>query len=404
MPSTRTAVVAGGGIGGLAAAAALARTGVDVTVVERAEKINDVGAGLVLYPNGVRAIDAISERLGERVRAQGHVTGPDEVRPLLDATGTVLAEEATGQAGARLGAPMIPLLRTALQSALLDEALTAGARLRLATTVDGYEPAGAGGVTALLSDGTGLSADVLVAADGINSALRRRMHGDEPPVYRGYTSVRGRTAAKGPYPQGFVANGRGIQLFVAPVGHGALYWTAKITAERGVWPAKGAVGAHRALLELVAGWHPDIVRLLLESDELTVTDIHDREPVRRWVDGRTVLLGDAAHPMVPAMGQGANQALEDAVVLATELHDHADVAAGLAAYEKQRTVRTARVVLSSRRQGAVDQGASRDAEAERNGLMKANGRKDTDTGILAWRPEKQLGDVLSPAGQPTAAH
>ncbi|MDT0346878.1 FAD-dependent oxidoreductase [Streptomyces litchfieldiae] len=387
-----TAVVAGGGIGGLASAAALARAGLAVTVVERAERLADVGSGLALYPNGVAAADAIGAGLGRRIRATGHVVRPDEKRLLLDAAGKVLSEDPIGDVGQRFGAPPVFILRTALQTALAEEAVAAGTTVRLGTSVTGYD-ADPKGVTVRLSDGGTLTADVLVAADGIKSVIREALLNDGPPQYRGYSSVRGRTRGSEMYPRPFVANGRGLQLFVAPVGDDTMYWTAKITAPPGMWPAKGPAGARRALLEALAGWHPPVVRLIegAENDVL-VTDIHDRDPVTRWTDGRAVLLGDAAHPMVPALGQGANMALEDAVVLAEALGSAAspaaaDVAAALAAYEGRRVARAAKVVLHSRRQGDTDQGAGRFREFVRNGMMRFRGRKDAAIfDVVDWRP------------------
>ncbi|WP_256104146.1 NAD(P)H-dependent oxidoreductase [Streptomyces sp. ODS05-4] len=388
MARRRSVVVAGGGIGGLAAAVGLAARGVDVTVVERAGRIGGGGSGLVVYPNGVRAADALGGRLGERLRAVGHVTRPGEVRVLMDAAGTVLAEEAVGDAGGDGGTPQIPVLRSALHRALLDEALTAGAAVRLATGVTGYT-AHPGHVVADLSDGTAVECDALVGADGIHSVVRARMLDDGPPVYRGYSSVRGRTTGSSLGQRGYVVNGRGIQLFVAPVGADTLYWTAKITAPEGLWPARGAEGARLALLEALEGWYPPVVELVraAAAEEVVVTDIHDRDPAPRWVDGRVALLGDAAHPMVPALGQGANMALEDAAVLTEALASDAPVPEALAGYARERMGRTAAVVLASRRQGALDQGADRDGEERRNAGFRAAGRKDAESAdVLAWRP------------------
>ncbi|GGY72677.1 hypothetical protein GCM10010363_62440 [Streptomyces omiyaensis] len=391
-------VVAGGGIGGLAAAAGMAARGLDVTVVERTGRIGARGSGLVLYPNGVRAIDALSARLGARIRDVGHVTRRDEVRIVMEADGTVLAEEQVGTSTAALGAPQIPVLRTALHRALLDEALSAGAAVRLATAVTGYIT-GPDQVTAVLSDGHTIDCDALIGADGIHSAVRAQMLDDGPPHYRGYTSVRGRTDGSALGARGHVVNGRGIQLFVAPVGGDTLYWTAKITAPPGVWPARGADGARAALLEAMDGWYPPVVDLVREAvpEDIVVTDIHDRDPVDGWVDGRVALLGDAAHPMVPALGQGANMALEDALVLAEALASAAEVPDALADYARERTPRAGAVVLASRRQGSLDQGADRAAEERRNAHVRSAGRKDVAlTDVLGWRPRAR--EAERPAG------
>ncbi|MFJ5711753.1 NAD(P)H-dependent oxidoreductase [Streptomyces sp. NPDC093105] len=388
MTRKRSVVVAGGGIGGLAAAVGMAARGLDVTVVERAGRIGAKGSGLVLYPNGVRAIDALSGRLGARIRDVGHVTRRDEVRIVMEADGTVLAEEQVGTSTAALGAPQIPVLRSALHRALLDEALSAGAAVRLATAVTDYIT-GPDQVTVVLSDEHTIDCDALIGADGIHSAVRAQMLGDGPPHYRGYTSVRGRTSGSALGARGHVVNGRGIQLFVAPVGGDTLYWTAKITAPPGVWPALGPDGARAALLEAMDGWHPPVVDLVREAvpEDVLVTDIHDRDPVDSWVDGRVALLGDAAHPMVPALGQGANMALEDALVLAEALASDAEVPDALADYARERAPRAGAVVLASRRQGSLDQGADRAAEERRNAHVRSAGRKDVAlTDVLGWRP------------------
>jgi 2-polyprenyl-6-methoxyphenol hydroxylase-like FAD-dependent oxidoreductase len=378
-----TATVVGGGIGGLAAGAALARCGLEVTVVERAPSFGPAGSGLMLYPNGVGAADAISPRLGRRLRESGHVIGPDEERVLLNASGRVLAREKIGRLGWPDGTPSISILRTAAQNALIDDVSCAGAEVRMGTVVCDYE-ADHGPVSLRLSDGSTHCADLLVAADGIWSSVRERMVADGPPRYCGYTSVRSHTPGDWPWPQGFVANGNGVQIFAAPVADGTLYWTAKITAPSGTWPQLGPEAAQRALAELLAGWPVPIVRLITESDpaDVVVTDVHDRDPVSRWVDGRVVLLGDAAHPMAPALGQAANMALEDAAVLASQLRTHVvdggrgDFDTALRAYQQQRVERTARVALLSRRQGLLDQGAGTVRSLVRNTAMSLRGRKD----------------------------
>ena len=378
-----TATVVGGGIGGLAAGAALARCGLDVTVVERAPSFGPAGSGLMLYPNGVAAADAISSRLGRRLRESGHVIGADEERVLLNASGRVLAREKIGRLGWPDGTPSISILRTAAQKALIEDVSFAGAEIRMGTVVCDYG-ADHGPVSLRLSDGSTHTADLLVAADGIWSSVRERMVADGPPRYCGYTSVRSHTPGEWPWPQGFVANGRGVQIFAAPVADGTLYWTAKITAASGTWPQLGPEAAQRALAELIAGWPAPIVRLVTESDpaDVAVTDVHDRDPVSRWVDGRVVLLGDAAHPMAPALGQAANMALEDAAVLASQLRTHVvdgargDFDTALRAYQQQRVERTARVALLSRRQGLLDQGAGTVRSLLRDTAMSLRGRKD----------------------------
>lgn len=392
MPTDRAVLVAGGGIGGLATAAALVTAGHPVTVLERADQLIDVGSGLVLSPNGIRALDAIDATLGQRVRRAGHVVPPGAVRPLLTATGRVISAEPVGEIGARYGVPQVSILRSALQTALLNYVEDAGALVLTGRTVREYHDLG-DRVVVRTSDGDAHTGDVLVGADGVQSVIRTLLLGEAPATYRGYSSVRGRSQASAEYPHGFVANGKGVQLFVAPVGGGQLYWTAKISASRNEWPAKGRQQAIADLRALLHGWHAPIAAVVHDAapDDIAVTDIHDREPDERWTDGRVVLVGDAAHPMVPALGQGANMALEDGVVLARHL-GHPDLPAGLRSFVSDRFARTARVVLQSRRQGEVDQGAGASKALLRNVLMRVRGRKDAPMpGLLDWAPAQTIG-------------
>ncbi|GFH39396.1 FAD-dependent oxidoreductase [Streptomyces pacificus] len=389
-------VVAGGGIGGLAAAAGLAVRGIDVTVVERAGRIGACGTALVIHSRGMRAADALSERLGGRIRAVAPLTGPGEIHVLMDSGGTVLAEEQTGAAAE---APQVPVLRSALHRVLLDEALAAGAAVRLATAVTDYTPVG-DSVTVRLSDGETLDSEALVGADGTHSAVRARMLGDGPPRYRGYTSVEGCTRGSALGHRRLVVDGRGIRLLIAPVSGDTLYWNAEITAPPGVWPALGAAGAQRALLEALDGWYGPVVDLVADAGpgDLVITDIHHRDPAPRWVDGRVVLLGDAAHPMLTALGQGADMALEDAAALADVLASSAEIPGALVAYAAERMDRTA-AVLASRRQGVLERGVER-----RDAQTKPAGRRDAALAdVLGRRPRPRRPAGTGAPGPTTTA-
>lgn len=274
---------------------------------------------------------------------------------------------------------------------MLREARAAGAEIVLGAVASGFAQ-DERSVRLLLRDGREVRGAALVGADGLRSTVRGALLGHSPPVYRGYTSVRGRCDRPPSGARAAVVNGAGAQLFVAPVGGGRVYWTAKVTAAEGVWPALGPRGAWERLVGLTERWPGPAAALVRDSDpaDLAVTDIHDRDPVHDWAAGRVVLLGDAAHPMVPALGQGANLALEDAVVLGDALDGvrDEDVPAALRRFARLRSPRAERVVTASRKQGALDQGDDTRAAADRDARTRRSGRKDvTVTELLDWRPE-----------------
>jgi 2-polyprenyl-6-methoxyphenol hydroxylase-like FAD-dependent oxidoreductase len=352
-------VVAGGGIAGLAAGIALAGSGVRVTVLERAPSLAAVGSGLVLAPNGVAALDALGPSIGAAVRAGGHVAEPGQVRPWLTRLGEVRSAEAIGELVTRWGWPQVSVRRSALQAILLDAARAAGVTIRTGVPVDGFTDHGDHVVVA------GLRADALLGADGVHSRVRAQLLGDGPPRYCGYTSIRGEAPAPAGLPYGFVAADGGTHLFAAGIGGGRIYWAAKFDAPRGEWPARSPAEARAGLLELVDGWDPGVVGTLRTPGPLVLTDVLDRDPVARWTKNRVTLLGDAAHPMSPAVGQGVSLAVEDAVVLASCLRDN-EVPAALASYEALRAPRAAFVVGRSREGRTVVAGG--------------------DDQVYAWRP------------------
>jgi len=357
-------------------------------VIERAASIDDVGAGLVLYPNGVAALDAISPHLGRQVRACGHVALPGGTRPLVSPDGVVRSVDDPGRLGERFGTPQVSLLRSALQSVLLAEARAAGVVVAGGLTVLDHVDHG-DRVTATLTGGTTITADLLVGADGLHSGVRRRLFGDEPPRYRGYTTLRGRTPAPAAYPLGVVVAGDAVGLFAAPIGGGRLYWTAKLAAPAGSWPAKRVDEALADLLDLIAGWHPNLVGLVRGTTgdrTVAVTDIWDRDPTPVWSRNRVTLLGDAAHPMSPGLGQGAGMAIEDAAVLSAVLRDGTGPEA-FARYEWLRAPRTARAVeLSRLRDTVVGGGPTREFSTHDEQLAD----------LFGWRAQPLPSRVRSP--------
>jgi salicylate hydroxylase len=348
---TLRAVVVGGGIGGIAAAVALARAGIDVQVHEQAQQLAEVGAGVSLAPNGLRMLERLG--VGEQVRRVGARYASAQLR-LPD--GRAVRHELYQFAlpGHNVGIHRADLL------ALLAGQLPPGT-VRTGHRCTGFSQDNAG-ATVGFADGTTATADVVIGADGIHSVLQGFVVAPAEPVFSGVVAYRGLVPRLREYPAGTIRMwmGEGRHFLVFPVRAGQLLnyvgFVPSPTAVRESWSASGdpvSLAAH------FAGWDPVIGRVIAAISEPGGSGfqwgMYDRMPLPRWSSGRLTLLGDAAHPMLPHLGQGVNQALEDAVVLATLLgasKSPAGVPRALAAYEGLRRDRTARVQLGSRRQGA----------------------------------------------------
>jgi len=206
-----------------------------------------------------------------------------------------------------------------------------------------------------LDDGTKVHTDLLVGADGLRSRVRAQMVADGEPLYAGYTSWRGVAAAAELLPGAETSEtwGRGARFGIVPIGHGEVYWFAVAAAP----PGGADTDVKAELLQRYRGWHAPIQELIsaTPADRIVRTDITDRPPISRWVDGRVALLGDAAHPMTPNLGQGGCQAIEDAVVLAECLSGHSDLPAALAEYQTRRVPRANGIVSASLRVGKMAQ-------------------------------------------------
>lgn len=342
------AVVVGGGIGGLTAAVALHRRGWRVTVLERARSLEPVGAGIALAPNGQRALDVIG--LGDAIRAMASWEGDGGLR---SPSGRWLARSDAAVAAEHFGGPVVLLHRADLVerlAALLPPgALRTGAA---ATLADAGDPAGR---PALIRTAAGeLTADLAVAADGIHSATRAALFPGHPgPTYSGFTSWRMVVPGPGRPFAPHETWGAGALWGTQPLPDGRVYAYAAALAPpggRALYPD----GEKGELLRRFGGWHDPIPALLrlAEPGQVLRTDLHHLlQPLPALHFGRTALLGDAAHAMTPFLGQGGNQAVEDAVVLAHRAAPGREVAAALSAYTADRLDRTASVVRRSARAG-----------------------------------------------------
>jgi 2-polyprenyl-6-methoxyphenol hydroxylase-like FAD-dependent oxidoreductase len=342
------AVVIGAGIGGLAAGIALRQSGWDAVVCERAPEIREVGAGLTLWTNAVKVLRKLG--VGKELGAASH---PIDLSELRSWRGRLLVQTRFAEMHARLGAPSVGIHRADLQS-LLADALGRD-RVRLGADCVGFTQ-DATGVTARFADGHKERGDVLIGADGIKSAVRQQLLGDKPLRYAGYTAWRGVGLIDRPeVPLGVtvLAMGRGSQVGMLPIGRGRTYWfaTANVPARESDPP-----GGHKtALLDRFRDWYAPFPAAVEATPEEAIirNDIFDRPPVRKWGDGRVTLLGDAAHPTTPNLGQGACQAIESAWVVAQHLGGAADVPEALRAYEQSRFDRTAFITNRSWKLGKI---------------------------------------------------
>lgn len=341
MPNHRRVVIVGGGIGGLTAATALLRSGFDVCVLEQAAEYRSVGAGITVQINAMQALRQID--LCEALMAVGNTL---ETLTLRFADGRhVFSIDSAGFAR-EFGAPFLGLYRGRLHEVLYD-ALDP-ARIKLDWTAQALANRD-GHLLVTSSTGQQVEADVVIGADGLHSVVRDHLWGKEPPRYTGYTSWRAVIPDPGLSPRseaGETWGGRSVFGYV-PLYDDQLYWFATHRADEG---GSDESDPREKLSELLAAWHAPIPEIVRRTDPASIlrTDIRDR-PVRfPWGRGLITLLGDAAHPMTPNLGQGAGQAIEDAVILARTLSTADSPEGGLRAYEQRRHRRTKRIVNHSR--------------------------------------------------------
>jgi salicylate hydroxylase len=390
----RVAII-GGGIGGLTAANALSRAGVEVAVYEAAAELKEIGAGVALHPNAMKVLRAIG--VEDDVR---RVAGRSQWQVMRNwKTGRVIGRTSRSQQVASFGimgatvhrADLLDVLAGALPAGLV----TLGRRCTQVRS-DGDV------AVARFADGSEIEADVIVGADGIHSPVRACLFGPDAPRFTGkicYRSVVRAAAVRGARPRAEGVQGLsrdGAQWF-GPHGTIVLYPLRGEELINVVCHYDDDGYRHESwitecgrdeVLERYAGWHESLLRLFAAAEVWYKWALYDRDPIPHWTKGRVTLLGDAAHPMLPYLGQGACQAIEDGAVLATALSvEAADPVTGLARYERTRRPRASRVVLAARERGLSNHLPSRWAAWRRDLLIAWRRRmhpRDPEGRGAAW--------------------
>ena len=341
--------IVGGGIGGLFAANALLAQGSQVSVYEQAPALGEVGAGVFLTPNSVRQLGRVG--LGPAVEKWGARVGPGS-RYFRHDGSPIAPVQVTDSSGwnATFGMHRADLVEL-LAAALPDDVVHTGHRCT------GFEQRD-DTARVSFSNGAVAEADVIVAADGIHSELRPYVFPPSNPVFSGSVAYRGvlplERIPDWPTDSWLMWLGKGKHFLTFPVRAGQLInYVGFVPADQQMKESWSSPGDPDVLRREFAGWDPRIESLLQKVQMTFRWALYDREPLPTWTRGRLTLLGDAAHPMLPHLGQGANQSIEDGMALATILAraDCSTVPAALAAYERLRRERVAQVQRGARENG-----------------------------------------------------
>lgn len=332
----RPITVIGGGIGGLAVALACAQRGAAVTVLERADAINEVGAGLQISPNGWVVLDALG--IAETVKSVSSRSTAVRLRDFRKGA-EVFAMKLSG--------PFYCVHRADLIDALYAGCRDAGVTVRLGVSVTEVVPEPDGN-TLTLADGTRETHGLTLAADGLNSAARHALNPRSKPFFTGQVAWRATLPGGDLPPEAQVFMGPGRHLVRYPLRGGALTNIVAVE-ERDKWAAEGwdQTDDPKNLRRAFTDFGPEIKELLAEVEAPRLWGLFRHPVAKSWHSGALALLGDAAHPTLPFLAQGANLALEDAYTLARCLADEPDTGAALSAYEAARKPRAARVIQAA---------------------------------------------------------
>jgi salicylate hydroxylase len=385
---TRVAIV-GGGIGGLTAARALCRRGIEVAIYEAAPELREIGAGVALHPNAMKVLRALG--LDEAVRSTAGRSQWALTRNWKN--GRVISRTSREEQARLFGLPGATVHRADLLD-VLARSLPSGI-VTLGARCVAVEPDGEVAV-AKFQDGREVEADVIIGADGIHSAVRASLFGLDAPRFTGKICYRS-VVPVGAVPGGPPPNDN-VQ-WLGPHGTIVLYPVRRDELINVVCHYDDEDYRHESwvtecerseVLERYRGWHESLLRIFSAGEVWYKWALYDRDPIERWTRGRVTVLGDAAHPMLPYLGQGACQSIEDGCVLAAALAARPDDALGaLELYERSRRPRASQVVLASRRRGVSNHLASPWAALRRDVSIAVRRRfgRDPDGRGTAWIPD-----------------
>ena len=348
--------IAGAGIGGLTAALCLQQQGCQVQIFEQATALDEAGTGIQISPNAMHVLNVLGVACALEQVAFEPLAGSLRHYQTGHAYLTSVMQEVYLK---RYGAKYLHVHRTDLIKILHQAAIEAGVAIHMGASVAGYQQNDAGGVEFVLVDGTQHESALLVGADGIHSAVRRTMLGEENARFTGQVAWRALVSTS-QLPAGSIPPD--VNVWLGPARHFVAYYVRGGTLINFVavenrsqwasesWNEKGNMNDVRAAF---AGWDPRITQLLEACEECYLWGLFDRDPLTRWSDGCAVLLGDACHPMLPFMAQGGAMAIEDSYVLAATINAYTSkrgqsLHEAFSHYEERRKPRTTKVQAMSR--------------------------------------------------------